>query len=233
MPQSVRVLQIVEAILALGVAAGLLYRGRVRACGSFVAYDLTVVAQGVGAALWPDRVYNWQTWMAWQSIQVPLKLLILFELGSYIFKPFPGALAVMRGVIVLVLAATNYALLTLPAGSGLSQFAVKAGPIASQATTWGAALLLGLSTWYFVPMDAWRRAILTGLTIYGMLSTVTMAGLERWGWGARELLSYVNIGSYVALLVYWAFAAWRATSEDERDIEKLRAELPPRLSRRA
>lgn len=232
-PQSVRILVGIEAILALAIVAGLLRRGRWRSCSSFVAYAFTVIARGIGAALWPEAVFNWQTWMAWQTVQVALKLAILFELGTYIFRPFPGALAAVRGVIVLVLAATATALFSLrTAGSDLWEFALQTGPIANQGTAWGCALLLALSTWYFVPMDAWRRAILIGMAAYGMLFTVALAALERFGWGARAFVGYANMGAYVVLLGYWTVAAWQPAREEDREVERLRQEIPLRLAAR-
>ena len=233
MPESVRALVGVEAILALAALVGLVRRGRWRACWSFLAYALTVVVRGVCVALWPEVAYTWRSWMVWQTVQVALKLAILFELGTYIFRPFPGALSAVRGVIALVLAATVAGLLSLRiAGSDLWDFALRAGPIANQGTAWGCALLLALSTWYFVPMDTWRRAILIGMATYGMLFTVAMAALERWGWGAREVLSYVNIGAYVLLLGYWNVAAWRPAVAEDLDVERLRQEMPLRLAAR-
>jgi hypothetical protein len=230
---SVRAILGIEAILAMATIVGLVHRGRWRSCWSFLGYALTVVVRGVSAAFWPDAQYTWQTWMMWQTLQVALKLAVLFELGTYIFRPFPGALAAVRGVIVTVLMATVAALLSLRiAGTELSAFALRAGPIANQGTAWGCALLLALSTWYFVPMDTWRRAILIGMATYGMLFTVAMAALERWGTGARDVLSYLNMGAYVVLLGYWNLAAWRPPVPEDDDVDRLRQEIPLRLAAR-
>jgi hypothetical protein len=221
-----------EGLLAMATIIGLVTRGRWRSCWSFLAYALTVVGAGVSFALRPD-LFTWQSWMMWQTLQVALKLAILFELGTYIFRPFPGALAAVRGVIVIVLTATAAGLLSLRfVGSDLSEFALKAGPIANQGAAWGCALLLALSTWYFVPMDTWRRAILIGMATYGMLFTVAMAALERWGAGAKGVLSYVNMGAYVILLAYWNVAAWRPAVAEDEDVERLRQEMPLRLAAR-
>jgi hypothetical protein len=215
-----------EGALALAILTGLLRRGRLRLCLSFVAYALTVVAAGVCAALWPDALYKWGPWLAWQTVQVTLKLAIMFELGSYIFRPFPGALAAVQGLMVLVLGTTAVALLGMHvSGRGIGDFALQAAPVASQGVAWGFALLLGLSTWYFVPMDSWRRAILIGMAIHGMLFTVALAALDRFGGGVREVLSYLNIGAYITLLGYWNVAAWRPVTAEDLDVERVRQEL--------
>jgi hypothetical protein len=228
-----RILVGIEGILALAILVGLFWRGRMRLSMSFVAYALTVVAAGVWAWLWPDALYKWGPWMAFQTVQVTLKLAILFELGAYIFRPFPGALAAVQGVMVLVLGTTVAALLRLHvSGRGLGEFALQAAPVANQGVAWGFALLLGLSTWYFVPMDSWRRAILVGMAIYGMLFTVVLAAVDRFGGAARELVSYVNMGAYVMLLGYWNAAAWRKATEDDDNVDRLRRELPGRLAAR-
>lgn len=228
-----RILFGIEGSLALVILAGLLLRGRVRLCMSFVAYALTVVAAGVIAALWPGLLYKWGPWLAWQTMQVTIKLVILFELAAYIFRPFPGALAVVQGVMVLVLGTTAVALLRLHvSGRDLGEFALQAAPLANQGVAWGFALLLGLSTWYFVPMDSWRRAILVGIAIYGMLFTVAMAALDRFGVGFKDVLSYLNMGSYITLLGYWNVAAWRPVTAEDLDVERVRQELALRVAER-
>jgi len=232
-PLAIRVVLGVEAFLALAVMAGLAYRARWRISVSFLAYASTVVILGVVASAWPEAVYTWRAWLVWQTVQLALKLAVLFELGTYIFNPFPGALATMRVVIVLVLMATAAALVTLrSSGKDLWDFALQIGPVANQGAAWGYGLLLALSTWFFVPMDSWRRALLTGMAIYGMAFTVAMATLERLGWGAREILSYANMGAYVLLLGYWNFAAWRAATADDGQVGRLRQELALRLAAR-
>ena len=213
--------------------AGLAYRARWRACLSFLAYASTVVVLGLCAAAWPEAVYTWRAWLLWQTVQVALKLAVLFELGTYIFRPFPGALATMRGVIVLVLMATAAALVTLrSSGKDLWDFALAAGPVANQGAAWGFGLLLALAVWFLVPMDSWRRALLTGMATYGMVFTVAMAALERIGWGARELLSYANMGAYLLLLAYWNVAAWRRETGEDGTVGRLRQEIPLRLAAR-
>lgn len=233
MPGPVRILVVAEGLFALTALGGLVWRGRQWYCHAFLAYGATVVACGVWAAAWPESAYNWNVWTTWQAVQVTLKLAMLFEISTHVFRPFPGALTAVRAVITLVLWATAAALLTVRAtGMDLWDFAVRTSPIANQGAAWGFTLVLALSIWFLVPMDSWRRAIVIGMAAYGMAFTGATAALERLGWGARETLGYLNIAAYLLLLVYWNVAAWRPASAEDGEVERLRRDLPGRLAER-
>jgi hypothetical protein len=233
MPAPYRMLAVLEGVLALVALGGLVYRARHLYSRAFIAYGCTVVGRGIAAAAWPDASYNWSAWSTWQVVQVALKLAILFEISTHVFGPFPGALAAVRGIITLVLWATAAALVTVQvAGKDLWDFALQAAPIANQGAAWGFTLVLVLSVWFFVPMDSWRRALVIGMAAYGMAFTGAMAALERFGWGARESLGYLNMGAYVLLLAYWNVAAWRKATAEDAEVERLRQELPLRLAAR-
>jgi len=206
-------------------------RGRLRHSVFFAAYMATVVF-GVLIAIRPD-FYNWRQWLIWQTVQVALKVGILLELGTHIFSPFPGALATMRGaVVVLLLATTVGAFISLQAGvETLPDFALRAVPVTSQGVAWGYALLLALAIWFMVPLDSWRKAILGGMAVYMMAFTVVLEIVSRWR-GMRRPVSNLNMGAYVLLLVYWNWAAWRPDSDDDADVDRIRREIPLRLAAR-
>jgi hypothetical protein len=232
-PAPFRVALGLDSLLALLVVFGLFRRGRAGACLSFVAYAASVIAMGLAAVFQPDWVYSQNAWVRGQAVQLTLKLAILLELSDYVFRPFPGARATVRGAIFLVLTATATALATLSRrGEDVWDYAVRAAPVANQGAAWGYLLLLALATWFFVPMDSWRRAILKGMATYAMVFTVAMAALERLGWTARELLSYVNVSAFVLLLLYWNVYAWRLSTAEDDDVERIRREIPLRLAAR-
>jgi hypothetical protein len=234
MPVPFRVVLGLESLLAFLAVFGLFRRGRAGACLSFVAYAASVMAMGLAAVFQPDWVFTWNAWMRGQAVQLALKLAILLELSDYIFRPFPGARTIVRGAVFLVLTATAAALATLTRrGEDVWDYALKAAPVANQGAAWGYLLLLALATWFFVPMDSWRRAILKGMATYAMVFTVAMAALEHLGWAARDFLNYVNVSAFVLLLLYWNVYAWRVSTEEDDDVDRIRREIPLRLAARA
>jgi hypothetical protein len=202
-------------ILAASVTvAGLVARGRVRQCWSFVAYLCSVVTCGVFYI--QDAYFTKEFWMARQVIFDVLKTAVALELTWQVVRAFPGALRAARIYALLLLAGSTVLL-----AAGLSQSS-------SYLTVLGAwqprvvactALLFTLTAllvaWYHLPIRRLHRAIMGGFTVYLAFFATVLGMLQRnWHSGqARFWFGHLDTFAYLALLLYWARAAWARAEE--------------------
>ncbi|MFN8091636.1 MAG: hypothetical protein U0599_05320 [Vicinamibacteria bacterium] len=66
-----------------------------------------------------------------------------------------------------------------------------------------------LVVWYQVPVHDWQRAIMLGLVSYLVVFVLYMDLLRRFGWDYRLAVGWLDVLTYLALCIFWAWAAWR------------------------
>ena len=204
-----------EAIGRLGfllypaALAGLAFRRRLGACYAFSGYLAAVFVADVLVLLWPGRFYRWQFWIAKEAVHSVLKLAIALELAVRTFGAFPGAQAAARRLLVIVVVLTYAAVLAVPVEPEYKVLAGTVLPRILNGTIWLFTAVAGLVLWYRLPVDPLHKAILLGLVPYLLVFTMALNALDAFGWDLRDPLAYVHTGAYLALLIYWTYAAWR------------------------
>lgn len=201
-------------LAALAVIAGLVVRGRVRQCWSFVAYLCSVAT--CGAFYIQDAYFTKDFWMTRQIIFDVLKTAVALEIAWQVVRAFPGALRTARAFALLLLVGS-----TILLGAGLSD----SSSYLTVVGTWQprvvacTALLFTLTAllvaWYHLPIRRLHRAIMGGFTVYLAFFATVLSILQRSFHSdvARFWWARLDTLVYLALVVYWARAAWARAEE--------------------
>lgn len=193
----------------VAVLAGLVVRRRVRLCWSFAAYALAALVGNSLASFWPERFFTPSFWVLKQGAYDILKVAVVLELAWRAFGAFPGAMRTARVALLALLVVSTAALAVFtPVSSYETLWEWQPGT--TTAALWlltGTALLV---VWYQVPVHEWQRAIMLGLAPYGLVFMTTQDLLRRYGWDAMyTVASILDSAAYLALVTFWAWAAWR------------------------
>ncbi len=193
----------------VAVLAGLAVRGRARLCWSFAAYLVAILVGNSLASLWPSRFYTPQFWVLKQAVYDALKMAVALELAWRAFEAFPGALRAARRAILTLLVVSTVALAGLtPPSSYATVWEWQPG--SATAALWLLTATALLVVWYQVPVHEWQRAIMLGLAPYLLVFVTVLDLLKRHGWAALQTTAgIVDSTAYLALLAFWAWAAWR------------------------
>jgi hypothetical protein len=111
---------------------------------------------------------------------------------------------------LFVLAATFVAVFAVSGGgTDFRSFMAELHPRVLNGSIWLFTAIAALILWYRLPVNAFHKAVLLSYVPFLLVFTVTMNALgsatrDRLGW-----LSYLYQLAYLALMVYWARAAWR------------------------
>jgi hypothetical protein len=198
-------------ICAAAAVSGVFRNRRYRACWSFAAYLVAVLACEAAVVLWPQRFFHWWFFITKQSAYDILKVGVALELAHHAFLVFPGARLAGRRVVFAVLAAST-ALIAWTSLHGRTWTDWQ--PAVVSATIWLFASTAAVVLWYRLPLHAWHRAILLGLTPYQLVFVTLLSVLQKWG--AREAYATLGLLDSIAFLVmtaWWAVAAWRPYQE--------------------
>ena len=213
----------VGVLLALGTVGGLAVRRRVGVCRTFIPYLVAVEAADVLMVLWPGYFYTQWFWVQSQTLINVLRFAVALELTYRTFRAFPGARGTARVVLFLVLAGTLLLVVAgtedaapVSGGDSLAPIISRVQPRIVNGTIWLLTAVGALILWYRLPVHPFHKAILTGLVPYLLVFTTALNLLETEGWQIRERVNYVHTGAYVALLGYWAWAAWRRAEAPTR-----------------
>ena len=200
---------LVVRLLLLAVLTGMLWRGKVRYCWAFAAYVLAALLGNTLVSLWPDRFFNPSFWMFKQGVYDVLKVAIALELAWRSFGAFPGALRTARRVLLALLAVSTLAIVWLGSPSSYETLWEWQPPVAT-AALWLLTVTALMVVWYQVPVNGWQRAIMLGLAPYLLVFVSLLGVLERRGWAlAGEFFATAETLAYLALVAFWAWAAWR------------------------
>jgi uncharacterized membrane protein len=194
------------ALLAL--IAGMAWRGRARLCWSFALYILAALVGNVLASWWPSRFLTPSFWVLKQAVYDALKVAVALELAWRAFSAFPGAAHVARRVMLVLLAVSTLVLALLTPGSSFMTF-WDWQPRVTTAALWLLTATALMVVWYQVPVDEWQRAIMLGLAPYLLVFVALLSLLRGLGWTRLEPIDALGTLAYLALLLYWTWAAWR------------------------
>ncbi len=115
----------------VAIALGLALRGRWQLCWAFAAYIPVALVGNIMVTWWPERFHVYWFWMGKQIAYDVLKLGIALEVAWRAFRIFPGARAIVRRVLLLILVVTTAMVLATPLDSSGSWFLIMSGPPSS------------------------------------------------------------------------------------------------------
>jgi hypothetical protein len=218
MPLGERLLAVAINSLVLVTLAGIVSRRRTRLCISFSLYLLTIFVTSTLILVHPDRFYEWSFYLKKEFALHVLKLLVVLELAARIFQAFPAARRASSRVLIGVLLVTTVAVAIAPVGDVLDRsdhnaraagLLVSLQPRIANGTAWLFGSVFALILYYRIPLYPFHRAIAFGFMPYLLMATLLFDLLRRYDFGFVRYLSYVDGLSYLLLVLYWAWAAWR------------------------
>jgi hypothetical protein len=200
----------VGLVLLAACLAGLFVRRRQGLCVSFTLYLGAVLLSDGLVVFWPARFHSWDFWVLKESVHNLLKFGIALELTLRTFRAFPAARRTAAGLVLGVLALTWLSVGPRPRLEGRPlELALNLQPYVLAGTLWLFIAISALILWYRLPVAPLHKALLLGFVPYLLLFTVAMNLLKAFGGSVREYVGYFKNAGYQALLVYWAYTAWR------------------------
>jgi hypothetical protein len=195
-------------IALLAALVGIVVRRRADLCWAFPAYVVVILVSNCLQSFWPERFYNPEFWLAKQRAYDVLKLVLALELAWRAFRLFPGALRTARIVLAAIIGATTLTVVFVTPPADYSTFWAWQPSIVT-GTLWLFTATALLVVWYQIPVHDWQRAIMMGLVSYLVVFVLYMDLFRRLGWEHRELVGLLDVVAYLALCIFWAWAAWR------------------------
>jgi hypothetical protein len=203
-----RLIGYLGALQLIILFAGLIARRHYRVAPIFTFYvggvSLTSALLGVA--------YTWETWMIHQVSVAALRFGVALELTQGIFGGFPAAALTAKRVMLALLLLTAVTAMSVGAGD-YTHFNTIMVPRLATGTVWILTALAALVLWYRLPLSTLQKAILIGLAPYLLVFTVMMNAMASLGWQHRGWVGYVDTLSYLSLLAYWCWVAWRTVPE--------------------
>jgi len=208
----------VQAALALTLA-GLLARGQWKQSRAFVAYLATVLVAESTVIFWPERFWTFDWHIARQVAYSTLKLGVAAELGVGLFVGFPAAQRTARGAVLGGLLAT-FALVVLWQPGGEADHTLIELLLARLANgaIWLFVGLAAVARWYVIPLHPLHKAVLTGYSLFGVLSVASLRFVHQ-----NEFVATAMPLAYLVLVSCWAVVAW--TVRDPADAPAFEAML--------
>lgn len=212
----------VKAALVVTLA-GLLARRRLQLCWAFGIYAAVVLSCETAIALWPERFYTPNFWMVKQALYDAAKVAVAMELAYRVVRAFPGAMRTARISVLALLTLSTAVIVAGPWAAGYKAMA-----------EWQPRMVLGVVSlftltalvvlWYNLPVRAWHRALLMGFSGYLLVFTVVLNVLRTHGWQLYKTLGLLDGVAYLALTMWWGWAAWAP--------EAVPVDIPPTVRRR-
>jgi hypothetical protein len=203
-------------ILCLGLVllsaclTGLFARRRQGLCVSFTLYLGAVLLSDTLALVGP-RFRLWDFWLLKETVHHLLKFGIALELTLRTFRAFPAARKTAAGLVLGVLVLT-WLSVSPPAPQELAwkDLALRIQPYVLAGTVWLFMAISTLILWYRLPVAPLHKALLLGFVPWLLIFTVAMNLLKAAAGGdVREYAGYFKNVAYQALLLYWAYVAWK------------------------
>ncbi|HXB53907.1 MAG TPA: hypothetical protein VN461_03925 [Vicinamibacteria bacterium] len=219
-------------LLILAAVVGIVIRRRYRICPTFVLYLGAVLTFDLLVIFGPAWFYTRMAWVLKEVFVAALRFGVALELSFRTFRAFPGARSTARGVVLLLLAVTFVTVLAVTGDGSQSTasapptFELIAGRIQPRlvnGTIWLFAAIAATILWYRLPVDPFHKAILIGFVPYLLVFTTGLNVLDSYGWDLRTLVNYADVGAYIALMAYWARAAWLPAAAPIQAPERVRA----------
>ena len=145
-----------------------------------------------------------------ESIANLLRFVVALELAFRTFRGFPGAMARLRLVLLTVVGFTLVVVLAAtPPRLDYVTFVGQVTPRVLNGSVWLFTAIAALILWYRLPVRPLYKKVLLSWVPYLLVFTVAMNALGAVGWERGLALDYLRQVAYLALVAYWAHAAWQ------------------------
>jgi hypothetical protein len=211
MPLRQYVIVLFGLALLLAAAAGTFARHRYRLWWSFAVYLLAVTLSTALQAFWPERFVTAEFWQFKETAYMVLRFAMAIELGFRTLRHFPGAFAIARRLIFVVVAVTFIAVFYGPRGE-YPVFLGERLPRVLNGSAWTLITLSAVILWYRIPLLSFQKSILLSYIPYLIISTIVLRQFAVAEFH-RPVWQYVNQLTYVALLTFWNYAIWRRDND--------------------
>lgn len=209
-------------LVAVVLLVGLIRRRRLGLCWTFVGYLAVTNVCALLILAWPATFYTPWFWILKNGLYDVVKLLLVVELAWRAVAAFPHAAAVARRWTVALLVGSTVLILLGPTAGRAEPWEWL--PRAQMAVVWLISLTGLLVYWYRLPVHGWHRAILLGLAPYLAVFTTLLEVLHLQGWRGAWWVGHADAVAYLAIMTWWAYAAWRP--------ERAPADVPVAVLRR-
>jgi hypothetical protein len=210
-----KVIGLASTLLLLTTLVGLVVRRQWRAWYSYVLY-ISVLPAFTLLFLIDPRFYAGDVWMVQENLLNAIRFAMALEMAGRTFRAFPGARSTLNVVVTVVVFATlALALPSYDANFDYRNFIGNLQPRLLNGSVWLFTAIAALILWYRLPVLPLRKAILLSYLPYLIFSTAFLNLLNEYGW--PKALQYLNQIVYLALVSFWAYAAWKlpVTSDSE------------------
>jgi hypothetical protein len=198
-------------VFVITALAGVIIRRRWRLWYTFALLLLVVTVHDVLVALWPSHFHRNHVWRAKEITLVLIRLAMVVEFTTRVFRHFPGAMAAARRVVALILGVTFVVAMLVGRDSSHYQgFVGQLMPRLLNGTIWLFTSLAVLILWYRLPVHWFPKAILLSYVPYLLVFTVAMNALGELGWQRAAWVDRGSTIAYIVLVLYWTWLAWRA-----------------------
>jgi len=210
--------------VAMAVAlAGVFARRRYRVWFFFPLFLAVSLLCTVMMLSWPRVFYTGDFWQGKENALNLLRFAMALEMAYRTFRAFPGALATLRWVLLLVLVTTLFAVIAVSGvASDFQSFMADLQPRVLNGSIWLFTAIAALILWYRLPVDPFDKAILLSYVPFLLVFTVSMRAWAEFSAGSAAggqrpwFVTYAYQLAYLALMVHWARAAWRRVEEPAR-----------------
>jgi hypothetical protein len=202
------------------VVAGVLVRRRYRLWYFFALFLVTTLISTLMMAAWPGNFHTRGFWQAKETALNVLRFAMALELGFRTFRAFPGALAMLRWALLLVLTVTFVAVIVV-SGDGVDfrSFVSDLQPRVLNGSIWLFTGIAALILWYRLPVHPFHKAVLLSYVPFLLVFTMALNALTSLGWERGWYVNYAYQLAYFALMIHWACAAWRRVDVPTRPPE--------------
>lgn len=193
----------------LATLVGLFVTRRHRQCWSVTAYLVVALIGNSMTSFWPERFYNYHFYAGRQAIFDALKLVIALELSQKVFATFPGAMSRWRVIACSVVLVTAFAVVFGGDSNDGAHVAYEWQPRIVAGAIWILCAIALLVAWHRLPISAWHYAILIGYVPYLLVFTTLLNIIRKLGWSVAPAVAIADSLAYLALILWWTWAAWR------------------------
>ena len=198
------------------ILVGLIARKRAHLCWSFTVYLAAIAVGNLMVMLWPEQFFTRWFYILKESVYNVLNLCLAAEMAYRVFRAFPGALARARLVLAPMLALITIGVISVPRGIDYIDIVTRYHPQIQTGVIWLLSATAVLAVWYNLPLNPLHRALLLGMSSY-LIVFATLANIARsFGYSqTRATLSKLDGFAYLAVVVWWAYTAWRSEHANE------------------
>ena len=201
------ILGLVGGGLLLGTLAGLVVRQRWRIWYGFTAYVAVVAVTTLVFLAWPS-LHTPALYLAQEVVSSLLRVWMALELGSRTFRAFPGAMATLRRVVLVLTILILVVVVSLPPPATYQDFMQETLVRLINGTIWIFTTVAALILYYRLPIGWFPKSVLLSYVPYLLWYAIYLNQLLPAAWGG-SVVRYLGPVVYDVMAAYWVWLAWR------------------------